>query len=767
MEKGKKDILRDTTAISEALGFILIIAIVFSATAIYISQQIPELTKDFEARHAEDVSDDFSELDSLIDGIVLVAKQENATSSAATKSITMSPNRVPFLGMSPPGANLLLSPREGELFAILPYVGNCSPPTDPPINDTIEESTTEDFSYTNDTTKNNATQMHVNVMNDQITLERTGSSGPLILDNEITTLSGDHQYSTVSITNNSIVYLIPGNYLKLFANTIYIDSTSKILGDGCGFEGGDGGENGNGAGMGFCGFGGSGGGGAGYAGIGGDGGLGGYSKINETFNNSGVGGFSYGANTTFEFGSGGAGGAFGSGGPGQSHEGQIGGDGGNGGGVVVLDAASVRIAGTVSAKGTGGDCGLDSDYASGGGGGGSGGTIIIRGYKVNLSSATLSVDGGSGGQGGYGKTATGGGGGGGSGGKIKIFYDPNASLYNTTSLSWSVYRGEGGAQGTGLGNPFEGDPGENGSDGVFDEIPTTYISTVPHVEEGWYISRVYDTGSDTTCYGTITWDATISAYTSLVIKVRTCCELNMTDPVLWENYPAVANGQDISKLSSAFDTHQYIQYYAHLKTYDSTITPVLRSVRINYSSYCPGGGCGVEGAIDSATGDITFRSGYIYYPNQEIAYEHGAVIRAQKSGSQKTGFVVHNPPITIGKDDVTGSPALQISLVNLSGSNYSYSGSKSSSVEMSYNDYTHFAETTTFNNLSLYLTTAYPYIWQKWFNTALEKSGLVKGDDYAVIVDESAGTVVAEFYGHGDGVKVYAEKTTIAVDMKT
>jgi hypothetical protein len=108
-KKGMKTFLQDTRAISEALGFVLISAIVLSATSIYISQQVPILTEDYEARHADEVVDDFSELDSLVDGVVLVAKQEGETPAATSKSIKMSPDRVPLFGMSPPGASLSFS----------------------------------------------------------------------------------------------------------------------------------------------------------------------------------------------------------------------------------------------------------------------------------------------------------------------------------------------------------------------------------------------------------------------------------------------------------------------------------------------------------------------------------------------------------------------------------------------------------------------------------------------------------------------------------
>lgn len=753
----EKSLLRNERALSEVLGVLMIMSVLLSVCSIYIAREVPEWTKEFESLHIAGVTDEFAELDSLADGVVLVAKQQRTnTTASGTQPIKMKPDKVPFFGLSPPGSILSFQPYAEEVFMILPYVGPPPNATGPIYNYTIEESTTADFSYTNATTKNNATRVHVDVSFDQITLERMGISGDLILDNEITTLSGDLQYDTVSITNSSIVYLVPGNYLKLYANTIYIDDTSKIIADGCGFEGGDGGENGNGIGFGRFGYNGSGGGGASHAGTGGDGGRGAISG--DPLNDTGKGGTAiYGVNTTFEFGSGGGGGGYGTGGQGAPHQGQIGGDGGNGGGIVVLDASVVRIAGTISADGNDGAQGLDAKEASGGGGGGSAGTIVIRGCEVNLSSATLSAQGGDGGDGGKrttGSGASGGGGGGGAGGRIKIFYD-NASLYAVPS-SLPVNGGTGGIKGG-----VNAEDGVSGNPGVFYENQTTYISTVPHYSSGYYVSRVYDTGNTTTCYGNITWSATTDEYTPLTIKVRTSRSPVMEgNASLWGNCPAVSNGQDISELSSAFDGHRYIQFRADLYTYDSATTPVLDWIRLNYASRC-GGGAGGTPVVDSATGAIAFHSAYLYYPNQELVYEHGAVIKAQGRGSDRKGFVVHSPAITIKPDTVTGKPSVEVSMINLIGTNFTYAGATTTSVELQYDDYDHTAGTIVFDNLSLHFVTEYPHIWSRWFNMTLEASGLDVTDDYQVLVNESEPSVRVEFYGGAPGVKLYEDKTTI------
>jgi hypothetical protein len=45
-KKGMKTFLQDTKALSEVVGFVLIMGILLSVTSIYIAQQIPLWTKD-------------------------------------------------------------------------------------------------------------------------------------------------------------------------------------------------------------------------------------------------------------------------------------------------------------------------------------------------------------------------------------------------------------------------------------------------------------------------------------------------------------------------------------------------------------------------------------------------------------------------------------------------------------------------------------------------------------------------------------------------
>ena len=121
-----KKFWHDNSAVSEVLGVVLIIGILVTAFSIVISISLPQWTKSFEAAHAGEVVDEFSELASQVDSIVLVAKQRGE-SAEGTTAITMKPDRVPIIGMSPPGSSLEFRGDE-DRFYITPYVSGAPAP---------------------------------------------------------------------------------------------------------------------------------------------------------------------------------------------------------------------------------------------------------------------------------------------------------------------------------------------------------------------------------------------------------------------------------------------------------------------------------------------------------------------------------------------------------------------------------------------------------------------------------------------------------------
>ncbi len=722
--KKKRNLLLDENAVSEVLGVVLILTIVLSATTIYLSQQVPELTKDFEARHVDEVADDFSELDSLIDRIGLVAKQEGeSTTATGTTPLKMSPDKVPIFGLTPPGSSLGFIPQK-ETFVIQVDDVDGGVGGGGGSGDWMIPNATHGFTdyYLEDDSSD------VDVSFDEVKLASYTPEGDLTLNETERWLEGEHSYDQVIIVNNSTLYAY--GFLKIHANSIYVDPSSNITADGKGLWGGTSQKDGDGIGGGKTGANESaGGGGAGYGEVGGNG-----------SDNLGSGGSKYGDeySTSIQMGSGGGGGV-------PKPPVGSGGSGGNGGGAIWLDAEVINITGgTISANG---DFGLSGTHPkSGAGGGGSGGGILIKGRNVTISgTATLSAKGGGGGNSSAGND---GGGGGGAGGRIKVFNESGSvSLANNAGSGDDATGKDGGA---------------GGEAGVYISPGEEYISSITHCSSGYFTSEVYDTGRNSTCYGNMTWNATLNGQT-IEMKVRTDMFEDMRAAPDWPYCPEVVseegqnNISDINSLSSVSDGHRYIQYRAELHTDDATTTPVLHSVRINYNFSAPGGGGPLLGI---SSGIIKFQSSYLYYLNQELVYEHGAVIKCQGQDGGKRGFMLHRPSIDITNE--SGIPKIVISMVDLTGSDYSYSGSTTTSVETSYTKYIYKCPAA-FPNLTINLSTDYYSIWGEWFNKTLKESGLTTPYHYNVSVNGTAKTVAVEFYGHEHGVQLDLEKTTVAV----
>ncbi len=715
-KRKNKHFLHAEDAQSTVIGFVMIIGVLIAASSIYFAAQVPEWTEVYESLHTAESADDFSELKALIDGIVL--KRGESELAGGVIPIKMAPDKVPIIGMSPSGSNLVFNPEaeKFELVVPVPAEGGGGEGG----TETWVQNTTSDF--------NAAIKLiNVDTASDMVKISKFTPEGDLELGvdeiNEIRVLDGEHDYDRVVIKNNSILYVSSATgTLKIYANSIIVESGSKIIADGVGFSGGDGGkgagENGEdgvgvGAGKGgAAGTKGKGGGGAGYGGDGGDG----------AGDGGGAGGITYGS-LTIQMGSGGGGGG------GKNVEG---GAGGNGGGAILLDAEQINFAGIISANGEDGLSGSHNN--DGAGGGGSGGGIMIRGKEVTISgSAVLSATGGDGGNG---DTGGGTGGGGGAGGRIKVFYE-SGSVPLTPILA------EPGGDASGE----EGGAGGEAGVYVYEE---EYASPIMQHSSGYLTSAVHDTTSDSVCYGEMTWDATLNDQT-FVMKVRTGMSEDIASPD-WENCPEVSNGSDISDLSSVSDGHRYVQYRAELSTDNLAETPVLHAVKINYS-FAAG-----SPTLANSSGSIKFKTNYLYYPNQEIVYEHSAVIKYQREG----GFMLQPPSISITKDEESGIPKIGISTVDLTGANYSYSSSTTTSVKNRFKSYTLLADGLKYPNLTINVTTDYPSVWGNWFNKTLEESGL---DASYFDVNVTDVNVEVKFYGKGDGVELYFEKTAVEVEI--
>ena len=119
--------------------------------------------------------------------------------------------------------------------------------------------------------------------------------------------------------------------------------------------------------------------------------------------------------------------------------------------------------------------------------------------------------------------------------------------------------------------------------------------------------------------------------------------------------------------------------------------------------------------------------------------------------------------INISLSNASGVPRINISLVDLTGSNVpAYSGASAVSVRLFRGDYNLISDSLFYPNLTLNISSNYPVIWSKWFNNTLEDSGLTAAY-YDVNLNTTAKNVKITFYGHGEGVELHLEKTAVEV----
>lgn len=728
-QKTEKKIVYAKDAQSTVLGFVIIMGILLSATTVYLSIQIPERTRYYEFEHESNVLQDFAELSATIDMTML--SEDPITSS--TFVIGMAPERILLVGILASGGTLRFQPDHEtfECIAGLPDATEIS-------GGGSWNSTSSHFPYYDsfhvDTSSEDGAKLQLAMKEDRI----YDSGG-------IESISGEFRFNNFTVTNGTT---LTTRWLTIHAINITLGRNSSIIADGGGLFGGKYEEDGKGEGGGYSPGGGhhsAGGGGAGHNGIGGQGGA-------SRYGTGGEGGSAYGdaTNLSADFGSGGAGGACGHPLPPGSY---VGGKGGEGGGSILLDAPTINIFGNLSANGEDGRPGPGSnapDSAGGGGGGGGGGTILFKGGNISIY-GYLSAKGGNGGRGGTAwdyyypiSENNGAGGGGGAGGRIKIFYGINLSTLGDLVTHINVSGGAGGKDGDGGDGDNTGEqPGAPGDDGSIYSASINYTESIPHYSAGHLISNVtdilgqghigFDVGSEMVRHGTITWDETTPSGTDIALKVRTSLDANMSDALPWEDCPEVTNGQDISDLPSVSDGHRYIQWRAEFLTWDSSRTTVLHSVNLSYEYGIP--------TLINASGSIEFGSQYLYLPNSNLIYEHGAIIKNQSVGE----FMLFSPSIQLSQDD-DGNTALKISSVNLTGNESSVSGSLSSSVNAYYQSSALQTGGLNFHNITFAITTQHSTAWKKWFNETCKEAGLEYGTDAGDYHMNETGDIVHVIY---------------------
>lgn len=254
------------------------------------------------------------------------------------------------------------------------------------------------------------------------------------------------------------------------------------------------------------------------------------------------------------------------------------------------------------------------------------------------------------------------------------------------------------------------------------------------------INSSFDTGSNNTIYETISWNATTPPYTEIVIEVRTSIYADMSNSTGWVK---VENGQNLSSIMPTLKGHRYIQFRATFITYDPSKRPSLVDLRVNYASPSE------SITLVSSSGFISFTSNYHYLPSQELTYENGAVIKNQTEG----GIMIRS--FNFSFNNASGVPRINISLVNLTGSNVTQSGVATSPVRINFIEHKLISDYFFYPSLVLNISTAHPYICEDWLNKTFEGCN----------INSTAGTVSIGFYEHERGVQLYLEETTVEVNI--
>jgi hypothetical protein len=267
-----------------------------------------------------------------------------------------------------------------------------------------------------------------------------------------------------------------------------------------------------------------------------------------------------------------------------------------------------------------------------------------------------------------------------------------------------------------------------------------------------------DIGNNNVKYGDFSWYTKLPFNTQITLKLRSDMFPNMTHAKEWYDCQALesndgANTISLSDVSSVSDGHRYIQYRAEFKTWNPVLTPTLLNTSVSFLSPTE------DVVLTNSSGSLTLASNYYYLPDHTLTYENGVVIKSH----EERGFVVSNPVFSFNKTN--GSTSLRISLINLTGSPIALIGAPVNVVRLFHSDYELISDSLSYPNVTVAITTDYPAIWATWLNQTLKASGLIESYDYAV-TSSTNNSVIVDFYGHEEGVRLYLEKNTVLVDLQ-
>jgi Carboxypeptidase regulatory-like domain len=109
----------------------------------------------------------------------------------------------------------------------------------------------------------------------------------------------------------------------------------------------------------------------------------------------------------------------------------------------------------------------------------------------------------------------------------------------------------------------------------------TEAATYP--SSGTYTSGPMSLGVGALSWGTLSW--TSSGTGTITLKARSDADGDFSNATAWGSCTSITSGNALSTGGCVTNGHTYIQYQASLSTADTSVTPVLESVTIQYYTY--------------------------------------------------------------------------------------------------------------------------------------------------------------------------------------
>lgn len=168
-----------------------------------------------------------------------------------------------------------------------------------------------------------------------------------------------------------------------------------------------------------------------------------------------------------------------------------------------------------------------------------------------------------------------------------------------TAQSWS-----GGPGQVTLGNPtmYFVDDGNVGTSGIPSGL-RLFNNGVTYAASGTLVSSTFDSGTSATSYTTLTWQPTSQDPTT-TLKFQVAAN---NDNLTWNYAGPDGTGSSYytvpgTTINAINNGNRYIRYKAFLSTTDTSKTPVLTSVNVNYVSGCFTPGQGIFSGLSAGAG---------------------------------------------------------------------------------------------------------------------------------------------------------------------